>query len=62
MAAAMPPPNQAPMTSKQAEEYLTRPGGLFELTPTPVRGETLRCWKSALPSVRDVWLNSVKVS
>ncbi len=62
MAAAMPPPNIKPMTALEAQEFLTRPGGLFELAPTNVRGEMLRCWKHAPPSVRDVWLNSVKVS
>ena len=37
---------------------LTGPGAPFEIVPIEVRGETLRSYKNAPPSVRELWLST----
>ncbi len=43
---------------KQAREELTGPGGVFEIEMITVRGEQLRAYKNAPPSVREFWLST----
>ena len=43
---------------RRAREELTGPGGQFEIIEAPVLGNTLRVFKHAPPSVREVWLAS----
>ena len=43
---------------RRAREELTGPGGQFEIVEAPVLGNTLRVFKHAPPSVREVWLAS----
>lgn len=45
---------------KQAREELTGPGGVFEIIETDVRGQRLRTYRHAPPSVREVWLSTVQ--
>ncbi len=40
---------------KQAREELTGPGGTFEIETIAVRGQQLRAYKNAPPSVREFW-------
>ena len=42
---------------RRVREELTGPGGQFEVIEAPVLGNSLRVFKNAPPSVRDVWLN-----
>ncbi|KAI9031459.1 AMP-dependent synthetase and ligase [Hyaloraphidium curvatum] len=58
--AALPPPNIKPMTSLEAQEFLTKKGAPFELELVDVRGEKLRCWKHTPQSARHMWQHSVK--
>lgn len=41
---------------KQAWAELTAPGAQFEVAEIPVRGNMIRMYKNAPPSVRDLWL------
>jgi len=43
---------------KAAWGELTDPGAPFEIVPVEVRGEMLRCYKNAPPSVRELWLST----
>ena len=43
---------------KQAWAELLAPGATFEIAPTQVRGETIKCFKNAPPSIREVWLST----
>ena len=43
---------------KRAREELTGPGGQFEVTEVEVRGQMLRAFKNAPPSVREFWLST----
>ena len=43
---------------RRAREELTGPGGQFEIIEAPVLGNTLKVFKHAPPSVREVWLAS----
>ena len=43
---------------KQAWAELLAPGAAFEIAPTQVRGETIKCFKNAPPSIREVWLST----
>ena len=43
---------------KAAWAELTAPGAPFEIVPVEVRGQMLRSYKNAPPSVREVWLAS----
>ena len=42
---------------RRVREELTGPGGQFEVIEAPVLGNSLRVFKNAPPSVRDVWLD-----
>jgi len=43
---------------KAAWSELTGAGAPFEIVPIEVRGETLRGYKNAPPSVRELWLST----
>ena len=43
---------------KQALAELTAPGAPFEVVEIPVRGATMRTFKAAPPSVRELWLST----
>lgn len=43
---------------KQAWSELTAPGAPFEVTEIPVRGNMIRMYKNAPPSVRELWLST----
>ncbi|WP_312165005.1 class I adenylate-forming enzyme family protein [Phenylobacterium sp.] len=43
---------------KQAWSELTAPGAPFEITEIPVRGNMIRMFKYAPPSVRELWLST----
>jgi long-chain acyl-CoA synthetase len=43
---------------KQAWSELTAPGAPFEIAEIPVRGNTIRSYKNAPPSVRELWLST----
>src|SRR5690606_17166476 len=43
---------------KQAWAELTAPGAPFEVVEIPVRGATMRTFKAAPPSVRELWLST----
>ena len=43
---------------KRAREELTGPGGQFEVIDVEVRGQMLRAFKNAPPSVREFWLST----
>ncbi|MBS0408420.1 MAG: acyl--CoA ligase [Proteobacteria bacterium] len=45
---------------KEAWSELTAPGAPFEIAPTQVRGQTIRSFKNAPPSVREVWLSTAQ--
>ncbi|MEY2883524.1 MAG: feruloyl-CoA synthetase, partial [Pseudomonadota bacterium] len=42
----------------RARDELTGPGGAFEIETIPVRGQSLRAYKHALPDVRTLWLST----
>ena len=44
---------------KVAWDELTAPGAAFEIAPILVRGQTLRSFKNAPPSIREVWLSTL---
>lgn len=44
------------MTVAQAHAALTAPGAPFEMAEAVIRGQTLRVWKNAPPTLRDVFL------
>ena len=44
----------------QVWSELTAPGAAFELTEVEVRGNRLRAWKNAVPSVRELWLSTAQ--
>lgn len=41
-----------------ARNELTGPGGTFEIVEQEIRGQMLRCYKNAPPTVRDFWLST----
>ncbi|WP_374527587.1 class I adenylate-forming enzyme family protein [Novosphingobium sp.] len=41
-----------------ARNELTGPGGVFEIVEQEIRGQMLRCYKNAPPTVRDFWLST----
>ncbi len=43
---------------KQAWSELTAPGAPFEIVEIPVRGNNIRMYKNAPPSVRELWLST----
>ncbi len=43
---------------KQVWDMLTSPGQQFEITEVDVRGETIKAYANAPPSLREVWLAS----
>jgi len=43
---------------REAWSNLTAPGSPFEIVDVPVRGQTLRAYKNALPDLRTLWLSS----
>ncbi|HMT43314.1 MAG TPA: class I adenylate-forming enzyme family protein [Chakrabartia sp.] len=45
---------------KRAREELTGPGGVFEIAMAEVLGHTMRTYKNAPPSVREVWLSTIQ--
>ncbi len=45
---------------KQAWAELTAPGAPFEIAPIEVRGQTIRSFKNAPPSVREIWLSTAQ--
>lgn len=45
---------------KQAREELTGPGGVFEIIEIEVRGNPVRTYRHAPPSVREVWLSTLQ--
>jgi long-chain acyl-CoA synthetase len=45
---------------KQAWAELTAPGAPFEIVETEVRGQDLRTYRHAPPSVREVWLSTAQ--
>ncbi|WP_332768171.1 class I adenylate-forming enzyme family protein [Phenylobacterium sp.] len=45
---------------KQAWAELTAPGQPFEIVEVEVRGETLRAFRHAPPSVREIWLSTLQ--
>ena len=45
---------------KEAWSELTAPGAPFEIAEIEVRGQTLRSFKNAPPSVREVWLSTAQ--
>ena len=44
---------------KQAWDELTTPGAPFEISEIEVRGQRIRSFKNAPPSIREVWLSTV---
>ncbi len=45
---------------KQAWSELTAPGAPFEIAQIEVRGQTIRSFKNAPPSVREIWLSTAQ--
>jgi len=45
---------------KQAWSQLTAPGAPFEIQPIEVRGQTIRSFRNAPPSVREIWLSTTQ--
>ncbi|MDP3852629.1 class I adenylate-forming enzyme family protein [Phenylobacterium sp.] len=45
---------------KQAWAELTAPGAPFEIAPVEVRGQMLRAFRHAPPSVREIWLSTLQ--
>ena len=45
---------------KQAWAELTASGAPFEIAPIEVRGQTIRSFKNAPPSVREIWLSTAQ--
>ncbi len=45
---------------KQVWNSLTSPGEQFEMTEVEVRGETIKAYANAPPSLREVWLSTVQ--
>lgn len=45
---------------RSASAELTAPGAPFEMTPVRVRGLTLREYRNAPPTVRDLWLDTAR--
>ena len=45
---------------KAAWAELIAPGAPFEIVETQVRGERIRCFKNAPPSIRDFWLSTAQ--
>ena len=50
------PPGWPRMSVAQAHAALTAPGTPFEMAEAVIRGQTLRVWKNAPPTLRDVFL------
>lgn len=50
--------DRQPMSLEEATALLTAPGGLFEIESREIRGVTVRTWKSAPRSLRDVFAMS----
>ena len=44
----------------KAREELTGPGGDFEIVEADVLGNTLRVYKNAPPSIRELWLSTLQ--
>ncbi len=45
---------------KRAKSELTGPGGDFEIVEQEILGNRIRAWKTAPPSVREVWLSTLE--
>ena len=45
---------------KTAWAELTAPGAPFEIVEVEVRGQKLRCYKNAFPSIREFWLSTAQ--
>ena len=56
MSATALPPGWPKMSVAQAYAALTAPGAPFEMAEETIRGQTLRVWKNAPPTLRDVFL------
>lgn len=50
------PPGWPKMSVAQAHAALTAPGAPFEMAEDTIRGQKLRVWKNAPPTLRDVFL------
>ena len=44
------------MTIAEAHEFLTAPGIMFEMEEAVIRGQKIRVWKNAPPTIRDAFL------
>ena len=49
------PPGWPKMSVAQAHAALTAPGAPFEMAEDTIRGQKLRVWKNAPPTLRDVF-------
>ncbi|MCH9671742.1 MAG: long-chain fatty acid--CoA ligase, partial [Gammaproteobacteria bacterium] len=49
-----------PLTLREADRMLTAPGATFEMETALIRGQHLRLWKHAPPTLRDVFASTTR--
>ena len=48
--------SQSPLSITEANAFLTAPGAIFEMETVQIRGQELRVWKNAPPTLREVFV------